>query len=138
MQTQAIITQLVFDHALRIRVKAEVAGGNTPASSAATTPDSASIAETASEGDDAETQTTAAASDGGAARKHKRTPSASSTSTKAPEKGAEEAAGKGGNLVGKLNNLVTTDLNNVVDGRDFLFISACFFGGLVRWGESRC
>ena len=56
------------------------------------------------------------------------------TSTKAPEKGAEEAAGKGGNLVGKLNNLVTTDLNNVVDGRDFLFISACYFCGQVRRG----
>lgn len=27
-----------------------------------------------------------------------------------------------GNLVGRINNLVTTDLNNIVDGRDFLMI----------------
>jgi len=26
------------------------------------------------------------------------------------------------NLVGKINNLVTTDLNNITEGRDFLFI----------------
>jgi hypothetical protein len=26
------------------------------------------------------------------------------------------------NLVGKINNLVTTDLGNLVDGRDFLFL----------------
>ena len=27
------------------------------------------------------------------------------------------------NLIGKINNLVTTDLGNIVDGRDFLMIS---------------
>lgn len=29
------------------------------------------------------------------------------------------------NLVGKLNNLVSTDLNNIVEGRDFLMIGWC-------------
>ena len=28
-----------------------------------------------------------------------------------------------GNLIGRINNLVTTDLSNLVEGRDFLFIS---------------
>jgi len=37
----------------------------------------------------------------------------------------KKKADKGSNLVGKITNLVSTDLNNIVDGRDFpmLFIS---------------
>jgi hypothetical protein len=30
---------------------------------------------------------------------------------------------KADNLVGKINNLVTTDMANVIDARDFLFLS---------------
>ncbi|GJE85927.1 multidrug resistance-associated ABC transporter [Phanerochaete sordida] len=123
VQVQAIITQLVFDHALRIRVKAETTG-STPVSSAAVTPDTASIAESApGDGDGAsEADTTTAVSEG-TAPKHKRSASdADSTATKVPEKDEKDKDTKGGNLVGKLNNLVTTDLNNVVDGRDFLFM----------------
>jgi len=37
------------------------------------------------------------------------------TASRTPRSSAE-------NLVGKINNLVTTDLNNIVDGRDFLMI----------------
>ncbi|EKM60769.1 uncharacterized protein PHACADRAFT_246884 [Phanerochaete carnosa HHB-10118-sp] len=126
VQTQAIITQLVFDHALRIRVKADTAS-TTPTSSAATTPDTASIAESAPSegGDESEAETTTAVSEGTArASKHKRATSegGESTSTKVSEKASESGGAKGGNLVGKLNNLVTTDLNYIVDGRDFLFI----------------
>ena len=44
MRTQALVTELVFDHALKIRIKAEVAT-STPSSSAVTTPDTASLAE---------------------------------------------------------------------------------------------
>ena len=51
VRTESIITQLVFDHALRIRMKSDVSS-DTPASSRATTaahtPDNASIAEDAS------------------------------------------------------------------------------------------
>lgn len=120
VQTEAIITQLVFNQALKIRVKAETSSGATPASSAATTPDTMSIASSPEPGSDAETETAVGE---GAAPKPKRATSASgdSSSTKVAEKPAEEGA-KTGNLVGKLNNLVTTDLNNVVDGRDFLFL----------------
>jgi hypothetical protein len=34
------------------------------------------------------------------------------------------------NLIGKINNLVSTDLGNIVDGRDFLIISTLQFCGL--------
>ncbi|KZT13899.1 hypothetical protein NEOLEDRAFT_1125841, partial [Neolentinus lepideus HHB14362 ss-1] len=64
VRTEGIITQLVFEHALRVRMKAE----------------------TASE-EGKSTDNTAASS-----------------------------------LVGKINNLVTTDLGNLCDGRDFLVV----------------
>ena len=123
VQVQAIITQLVFDHALKIRVKTEVAS-STPASSAVTTPDTASLAESVEGGSASETETeTQTAVSETTTPKHKRTSSESgeSSTTKASEK-APDADAKSGNLVGKLNNLVTTDLNNLVDGRDFLFL----------------
>ena len=89
------------------------------------TPDTASVAESATvthsvEGTNETTTSTLTAQS-----------SPSSTdgdSTKKGKKGKEEEkkkADKGSNLVGKITNLVSTDLNNIVDGRDFpmLFIS---------------
>ena len=65
MRTEGLITQLVFEHSLRIRLKAQVAG-------------------------DSE---------------------------------AEERVRKASdNLTGRIHNLVTTDLGNLVRGKDFLFI----------------
>ena len=44
---------------------------------------------------------------------------------KGKDKEEEEKGGKESNLVGKIINLVSTDLNNIIDGRDFpmLFVS---------------
>ena len=49
--------------------------------------------------------------------------SALKSDTKSATKDKKEAQ----NLIGKVNNLVTTDLGNIVDGRDFLFISTLQF-----------
>ena len=125
-----MITELVFEHALRIRVKAEGGTGSSPsaASSVATTPDNASIAEQSDAPDspstDDETQT--AFSEGTRASKGKKSQAPSETST-ATAGQPQPAEAKGGHLVGKLNNLVTTDLNNLVDGRDILFVCQSFF-----------
>ncbi|KAJ7578610.1 P-loop containing nucleoside triphosphate hydrolase protein [Mycena floridula] len=86
-QMESIITQLVFEHSLRIRVKADV-----PESKAASTPGTPTDETVA---DDAASTT-------------------SSTKTKAPAPVAT------GNLIGKLNNLVTTDLENISFAREFL------------------
>ena len=37
------------------------------------------------------------------------------------EKGKDDKD-KGSNLVGRINNLISTDLENITDGRDFLFV----------------
>ena len=140
---EAIITQLIFDHSLRIRMKAETA--DTPAPSrvttAAHTPDNASIAEL--DPTEADASGTSSSEDGTTVRAS--TISATSTTAtaaakgKEPPKKAEEPAPApkdestpSGNLIGKINNLVSTDLNNIIDGRDFLFLGTCFCGLLVR------
>ena len=120
-QGQGMITQLVFEHALRIRMKSE-SSESPPSpsqpSTSATTPDTASVAESASGHSPVETEVTGGASTTLASEA---TPSeADKASIKGEEK--KPAGEKGGNLVGKINNLVSTDLNNIIDGRDFLMI----------------
>ncbi|TFY70118.1 hypothetical protein EVJ58_g61 [Rhodofomes roseus] len=141
VRTTSIITQLLFEHSLRIRMKAEVP--DSPASSTVTTavgtPDNASIAETegvpsqsptegenhspaGSEDETVRASTISVTSTSTTAkgkRKSKALSQAGEGKTEGPKK-SEEA--KGGNLVGKINNLVTTDLDNLINGRDFLFI----------------
>jgi len=73
VRTEALLTQLVFEHSLRIRLKADVT-------------DDKSIAD-------------------------------DSSSTKDVPKEKD-----GANLIGKINNLVTSDLNNITEGRDFLVV----------------
>jgi len=91
------------------------------------TPDTASVAESATASHSAEgtnetttstltVQSSPSSTDGDSIKKGKK--------GKGEDK-EEEKAEKGSNLVGKITNLVSTDLNNIVDGRDFpmLFIS---------------
>ncbi len=139
VRVEAIITSLVFDHALRIRLKAEVSDTqiaavvpetppNAPGSSTKglNTPDSRSTA-----GDSATIQTAATSS---TATTVASPPSARDTGkapdTKKPEastpKGKDDK-GKGANLVGKIMNLVTSDLSNIINGRHFLFVGMHHF-----------
>ena len=141
VRTTGIITQLIFAHALRIRMKAEVPDSHVSSTvtTAVGTPDNASVAET--EGAHSQSQTegeshsptssedetvrasTASISESTASAKGKRkskAPSEAGESKKEEPKKSADA--KAGNLVGKINNLVTTDLDNLINGRDFLFI----------------
>lgn len=138
------MTSLVFDHALRIRLKAETSkkksgetsGAASPAGTdtqGATTPDNVSEGG----GDDDETvhsRTTTSASTATAATGATATSSATVVAPQTPAKGKDDKKTdakdeekdkkedkSGSNLVGKLNNLVTSDLENITDGRDFLF-----------------
>jgi hypothetical protein len=121
VRVSAIVTQLVFEHSLRIRVKAETSAGTTPVAtpqgrSEVTTPDSASIGEVnvnfESAGGSGESgQSTTSSSIKGKQREE--TPSATSSN------GGHEEPGKSSNLVGKMNNLISTDLENLIEGRDF-------------------
>lgn len=104
---QAIITQLVFEHSLRIRMKAETAASTTPSPSTAPTPDTASLADMAvgTEGDHSAEGT-----------EQTLLPSSASVASSSSGKGKGKAKDddddmkdKDSNLVGKINNLVCTD-----------------------------
>lgn len=146
--TEALITQLVFEHSLRIRLVAETnpdigpgGGQNIPSaepldtdsvtsSDESTECSTEGLAEVDSTGiptankvsavsDDSQSTITAAATP---SKGKDRGTSVPTGSTKLkPE--LEATRKKDANLVGKINNLVTTDLGNIVSARDFLFLS---------------
>lgn len=145
VRAEGIITQLVFEHSLRIRVKAETSSSaNTPAVSGAATPihdgtpestttserqslfspqetgdhDTLhSVSATTQSRDDtlrASTITAQSTASGGNVKKGGKSKKVEDPKTE-PQSSAE-------NLVGKINNLVTTDLGNITDSRDFLLV----------------
>ncbi|KAI9431381.1 hypothetical protein H4582DRAFT_2085045 [Lactarius indigo] len=134
VRISAIVTQLVFEHALRIRVKAETSSSPsatpdaTPdARSEFTTPDSGSIVEIDIMSEEA-----------GGSSKETRSEQPTVTTSRIKGKRKEEVPrsdsgreggyepGDSSNLVGKMNNLVSTDLENLVEGRDFLLLVLYF------------
>lgn len=127
VQLEAVVTELVFTHALRIRMKAE---SSEEVATAPVTPDNASIvrssaAQSEDESTDREEETLAgstAASTQSAKgkRKSQGTPEPAAV---LPQPTASEAKDKdkdkGKSLVGKINNLITSDLANITRGLEF-------------------
>ena len=132
MRTEGILTQLVFNHALRIRMKAELpegTGTNSNPSTATASSDNASVMEQPS------SLETSESSRGSGDETLVQPNSSSIKSASDPNKGKQKADAQSAEdkpapkveatadtLVGKINNLVTTDLNNITEGRDFLLI----------------
>ena len=133
VRTEGLLTQLVFEHSLRIRLKAESSSEKSNHVDQDTitvvgTPDSASIAESSNGNDESNSASTAAIS-----REPTRDSSSSSKLSshkgKAKDKPSPSSVPKptgkvrdDSNLIGKINNLVTTDLSNIVEARHFLFL----------------
>jgi len=139
VRTEVLLTQLLFEHSLRIRLKAEASTDakatpevdvkllRTESEASIVTVDTASVS---TSGDISEV-----ALGSGSTRESSevstvapsREPSKAGSDPKAKEskeKQKEDSKKSGGNLIGKINNLVTTDLNNLTSGRDFLLLSA--------------
>jgi hypothetical protein len=140
VRTEGILTQLVFDHALRIRMKEEAEPRSAP-TTVASTPETRSIAEGESEGEGeggsgsadsaeetlqgsgrASTTSSAQAVAKGKGKAAGTPASIPVAGAPGPDGAKPEADAKAANLVGKINNFVTTDLGNITDGRDFLFV----------------
>ena len=118
--TEALLTQLVFEHSLRIRFKAEGSKESSPSTvqtaSSSVTPETRSVeGSTNFENCDTESDTTASSTKGKAKADSFSTKSAAAKDEKNVEK-------KKNNLVGKINTLVTVDLENVVNAKDFLMV----------------
>ncbi|KAL1697496.1 P-loop containing nucleoside triphosphate hydrolase protein [Schizophyllum commune] len=108
-QAHTIIVQLLYEHALRIRMKAETptsAPSRAPSPPAPDSPEDGADTASVSSSENTQTSTTVVQS-------------ASSTKDK---KAAEETQSSSQHLVGKINNLVTTDLANVTLARDFIIL----------------
>ena len=162
MRIQAIVTELVFEHALRIRMKAEtndaaVDTSKSDENTAAPTPDAASQAGADGDGESAAGSQAAANAPADSAASSSDTATTSSAAKGKGKAPAEDAAKKpaepkkpaedkkkGKNLVGKINNLVTSDLSNlepigmlVTVARTFAPPSCNTYIGLTRWSSVR-
>ena len=127
VRTEAIVTQLVFEHSLRIRVKAETSSESSSSGSttAVGTPETASLAESTANTEQSEATATAAPAANGAEPQSPadgKDKKGKKAQTLTAEGVKPESKSSTGNLTGKLNNLVTTDLQNVTYGRDFMLI----------------
>ncbi len=126
VRVSAIITQLVFEHGLRIRVKAE--SPSSPTATPATTAEGRSDS-TTPEGGLAAAISVVSKNVGRRSEPTRGEPSTapeSSIVVKPKEDGpASDRSKQDGSkiLVGKMNNLVTSDLDNLVDGKDLLMLS---------------
>lgn len=130
MRVQAIITELVFEHALRVRMKAETSdtASSSSISTAAATPDNASqVGTDGLQGDEDSSERSGSAAYSQAASSSTAGGPSTTNSTKGKGKASskpEIAKGaasvnsndteKGGNkhLIGRINNLVSSDLAN--------------------------
>lgn len=133
---EALITQLVFEHSLRIRLKAESSSEKndgiheqeTLTSTAIGTPETASITESSgtSSTSDQDSVTTDTAISREPSKDSHSTQSSTAKGkgkvTKPEENKEDKKRKKNDNLIGKINNLVTTDLNNILESRDFLLL----------------
>jgi len=139
--TQALITQLVFEHSLRIRLVAEERsndedgeGGskrplpdNTPETESVdgesneTASSIAGTSATAAGPTDASSTISAVSSDPSKKGKGRQISFPPASVTQPDPKKVDEPK-KDSNLIGKINNLVTTDLSNIIDARNFLYL----------------
>lgn len=144
VRVESIITSLVFDHALRIRLKADTgekkdqpradnAGLLIAESNGDTQVDISPDNESTTSEDDnttvqsKSTNNTMAATNSSTITVVTQPPPPKvtkerDTKKRDEKKRVEDAKSNGANLIGKINNLVTSDLDNITEGRDFLFI----------------
>lgn len=122
VHTEGIITQLVFEHALRIRVKSE----KVPESSGdimlgpGTTETSSISGNTVVEPSTAASSAASSVKGKNKAQNEETMPVTSATRTDQPERQSQKSSDK---LLGRINNLVSNDLGNITDARNFMRLS---------------
>ena len=140
VRAEAILTSLVFDHALRIRLKAKTDSDRKDDRLERVNPDgfgdnTQRIEESAADIDDAAGPSRIPAS-------AFITPAPTTVYQTGPDTGGRIASHakavdsdtqkKRDNLLGKINNLITSDLDNIANGRVFLFLRETYFALLYH------
>jgi len=123
VRTEAIITQLVFSHALRIRMKAilpvDICSESDRSIGASTSTTEAREGPNGSGGENVSQSIAAGIRFTTKSRKGKQKAKDAQHLVDMPMPTESTAD----NLVGMINNLVTTDLNNITEAKDFLNLS---------------
>ncbi|KAE9393131.1 hypothetical protein BT96DRAFT_1023199 [Gymnopus androsaceus JB14] len=135
VQAKAILTETILEHALRIRVKAETSDEESFGPSPSVSGTAAPLSD---ETTTSESGTSSPADEGDEQTLHSATPSdarsgdatlqagSSSASRRTSASNLQKDAGNANstvpelNILGKVNNLITTDMQNIMDGRDVL------------------
>ncbi|KDR83065.1 hypothetical protein GALMADRAFT_238871 [Galerina marginata CBS 339.88] len=141
VRIQALLTQLVFEHSLRIRLKAEASGDKSsqapPSSNASTaepsrssspaqgsvSPDDEAGHGGRAENETEDTQVSTVVASEGPSREGTLTGSVKGKAKADADAGPPEPVthtGDAENLLGRINNLVTSDLDAIVEGTDFV------------------
>jgi len=121
MRVQAILTELVFEHSLRVRFKAETSNEEEANNNSETTTNS--IAESEGNGSESTEGADARSEQSGSTAKDKGKSKASEPSpSPAPLSPPSTSESKKNNLVGKINTLVTVDLDNIINAKGFLVL----------------
>jgi hypothetical protein len=121
-RTQGIITELVFEHSLRIRFKAESSNEKDSTISQAVTP-----AETPDTGSIEESTAAVDSSDSESTRSQSTTAKGKSKAGSTTTEGSAKEKKKKDNLIGKINTLVTVDVDNIIGSKDFLMLGTSAF-----------
>lgn len=120
VRTEALITQLVFEHSLKIRMKSETGNGNSNAASrAATAVGSREASVHVHEHPNEESGTTAVgeSGQGTSSPKGKASPVApSEPPSPAGTQKKDDSSQKDKNLVGKITSLISVDVGNITEG----------------------
>ena len=130
IHTEAILTELVFEHSLRVRFTAEPMNDERSDSqhvrdNSVTMVDESEADASSGSGAESDSTATMTATANAIVQKGKNkipspttAPSEPNVSTSSPAKKPL----KNTNLVGKINNFMTTDLNNIMRAKDFFFL----------------
>lgn len=134
MRAKAIITQLMFEHALRVRMKAETSETNSAPATPGKTPDVVSLAEPTTVEHPALASAEVEAGEEAVLRESDTLQPAAAKQ----EGSKQESSGGASNLVGRINNLVTTDMQTIDNGRDFIFVCKSPLRRRVRTWKADC
>lgn len=130
VRIQAVLTQLVFAHSLRIRLKAEAPEDASPVPAIENASPS-DVLMTEENDDHSDEDSTIQAASHAASRDGTSTPGSVKGKTsenfeaQAKPTVPKKHSGDAENLLGKINNLVTSDLDSIVDGGEFLNFREC-------------
>lgn len=111
IRTEALVTQLIFEHSLKIRIKSETGSESSSAASRA-----ASVHEPEHQGEGSGDTLIASGEQPSSSPKRRAPPVAPSEPSSPTPSKKDEDSQKDKNLVGMITNLISTDLENIVEG----------------------